>query len=88
MRSKEAKAKLLAKHISRNQAQRPVIFRENPKAYENASFAVHGGDPYQCDRVGAQDFEQRERTRTIALRRRRRERRVSLEHGSEVDDAP
>jgi m7GpppX diphosphatase len=34
--SKEAKAKLLAKHISRNQAQRPVIFRENPKAYENA----------------------------------------------------
>ena len=34
--SKEAKAKLLAKHISRNQAQRPVIFRENPKTYENA----------------------------------------------------
>lgn len=34
--SKEAKAKLLAKHISRNQAQRPVIFRENPKAYEKA----------------------------------------------------
>lgn len=34
--SKEAKAKLLAKHISRNQAQRPVIFRENPKTYEKA----------------------------------------------------
>lgn len=34
--SEEAKAKLLAKHVSRNQAQRPVVFRENPRAYLKA----------------------------------------------------
>ena len=34
--SEEARAKLLAKHVSRNASQAPVVFRENPRAYAAA----------------------------------------------------